>query len=135
MRSSVQSAPNVTPMIDVMLVLLIIFMMMVPTLLDGFVVEPPAAQNFRDHPNDSTDVTLGIDANGNYYLNRVRVAQRDLGTRFRAIYGNGTPKHVLYLKADHSLHYETVLAAMDSARNNGVAVIGMISQQPGDARR
>jgi biopolymer transport protein ExbD len=135
MRSSVQSAPNVTPMIDVMLVLLIIFMLMVPTLLDGFVAEPPAAQNFRDHPSDPTDVTLGIDANGNYYLNKVRIPLRDLGTRLRAIYGNGTPNHLLYLKADHSLQYETVLAALDSARDNGVALIGMISQQPGDARR
>src|SRR4051812_8242252 len=49
MRSSVQAAPNVTPTVDVMLVLLIIFMVVAPTLLDGFVVEPPAAQNFLDH--------------------------------------------------------------------------------------
>jgi len=61
---SVQSTPNVTPMVDVMLVLLIIFMVVAPSLLDGFLAEPPTATNVRDHPNDSADVTLGIDATG-----------------------------------------------------------------------
>ena len=134
MRSSVQAAPNVTPMIDVMLVLLIIFMVVVPTLLDGFAVEPPAAQNFRDHPSDTTDVTLGIAANGDFYLNKTRVAPIDLGSRLRDIYGHGNSNRVLYLKADRSLDYETILAAVDSARNNGVAVIGMISRQPAGRR-
>jgi len=135
MRPSVQAAPNVTPMVDVMLVLLIIFMVAVPTMLDGFVAEPPAAQHFRDHPTDSADVTLGIDANGDYYLNKARVAPIDLGSRLRAIYGDGNPNRVLYLKADRSLDYAMVLAAVDSARNNGVAVIGMISQQAAGPRR
>jgi len=132
---SLQSEINVTPMVDIMLVLLIIFMVVAPTLLDGFVVEPPAAQNLRDHPTDSTDITLGIDANGDYYLNKARVAPADLGTRLRAIYRDADPNHVLYLTADRNLNYDKVLAAVDSARNNGVAVIGMISQQPAGPRR
>ena len=70
MRSSVQFAPNVTPMVDVMLVLLVIFMVVAPTLLDGFRAEPPRAVNVRDHPNDSSDVVLGIDAAGRYFLNK-----------------------------------------------------------------
>jgi biopolymer transport protein ExbD len=134
MRSTVQAAPNVTPMVDVMLVLLIIFMVIAPALLDGFVVEPPAAHNLRDHPNDSTDVTLGIDASGNYYLNKARVAPAELGAKLRAIFGGADPNHVLYLTADRNLNYNEVLAVLDSARNNGVVVIGMISQKPADPR-
>ncbi|HUX33013.1 MAG TPA: biopolymer transporter ExbD, partial [Gemmatimonadaceae bacterium] len=51
--SGVQSTPNVTPMIDVMLVLLIIFMVVTPALLAGFTATPPDAQNIKDHPEDS----------------------------------------------------------------------------------
>lgn len=135
MRSSVQSAPNVTPMVDVMLVLLIIFMVIAPALLDGFVVEPPNAKNLTDHPTDSADVTLGIDASGEYYLNKAHVAAADLGKRLRAVYGEANPNHVLYFKADRELSYDKILAALDSARNNGITVIGMISREPGGAKR
>ena len=135
MRSSVQAMPNVTPMVDVMLVLLIVFMVVVPALIDGFPVEPPTAQNFRDHPTDSTDITLGITASGDYYLNKLEIRASDLGSRLRVIYNSENPNHILYLKADRSLDYEKVLAAVDTARNNGVAVIGMVSQQPATPTR
>ena len=60
--AGVQSTPNVTPMVDVMLVLLIIFMVVAPALLAGFNAEPPQAQNIKDHPeDDQTDQVLGID--------------------------------------------------------------------------
>ena len=63
--AALQSTPNVTPMIDVMLVLLIIFMVVTPALLAGFNAEPPQAQNIKDHPeDDQTDQVLGIDKDG-----------------------------------------------------------------------
>jgi len=80
MRPSVQFAPNVTPMVDVMLVLLVIFMVVAPTLLDGFRAEPPRAVNVRDHPNDSSDVVLGIDAAGRYFLNKRPIDSAALGS-------------------------------------------------------
>ena len=59
--SSVQSTPNVTPMIDVMLVLLIIFMVVAPALMAGFNATPPEGVNLKDHPEDEqTDQVLGI---------------------------------------------------------------------------
>ncbi|HEY2851903.1 MAG TPA: biopolymer transporter ExbD, partial [Gemmatimonadaceae bacterium] len=62
----VASTPNVTPMVDVMLVLLIIFMVVAPALLAGFTADPPQAQNIKDHPEDEqTDQVLGIDKAGN----------------------------------------------------------------------
>lgn len=130
MRSPVQAAPNVTPMVDVMLVLLIIFMVVAPTLLDGFRAEPPKATNVKDHPLDSADVILGIDAAGRYYLNKQPVPAADLAGRLQTIYRTRQSDPILYLKADRELDYSKVLAAIDIARNNGVVLVAMVTQQP-----
>ncbi len=134
MRSPVQAAPNVTPMVDVMLVLLIIFMVVAPTLLDGFRAEPPKAVNVKDHPLDSADVVLGIDAAGRYFLNKKPVAEADLGSRLQSMYHAGRDP-ILYLKADRELDYSKVLAAVDIARKNGVSLVGMVTAEPAPARK
>src|ERR1700730_1578739 len=83
----VKSSPNVTPMIDVMLVLLIIFMVVTPALLAGLNADPPQAQNTKDHPqDDQTDQVLGIDKDGNYYINKVQIKAEDVGPRLKHIY-------------------------------------------------
>jgi biopolymer transport protein ExbD len=135
MRSSVQSAPNVTPMVDVMLVLLVIFMVVAPTLLDGFRVEPPRAVNVRDHPTDSSDVVLGIDAEGRYFLNKQAIDSAALGPKLRAMFTSDPLNSVLYVKADQTLDYSRVLGVMDIARENGAALVALITQQPPTARR
>jgi biopolymer transport protein TolR len=129
MQTSVNASPNVTPLVDVMLVLLIIFMVVTPTLLDGFLAEPPNAVNVRERPNDSTETTLGIDAAGRYYLNKVPVSAADLSSRLDAIYGTQQLNRVLFIKAHRELQYSAILAAIDTARNHGVAMIGMITQE------
>jgi biopolymer transport protein ExbD len=134
MRTSIQAAPNVTPMIDVMLVLLILFMVVTPMMMDGFTVEPPNAANLREHPDDSKDVTLGIDAQGRYYLNKQPVDASALPSALRSIFTPERGDYVLYLKADRNLDYAKVLGALDVARNNGVTAVGMISSQPSQAR-
>lgn len=135
MRSSVQFAPNVTPMVDVMLVLLVIFMVVAPTLLDGFRAEPPRAVNVRDHPNDSSDVVLGIDAAGRYFLNKRAIDSAALGPRIQAMLASDPLNHVLYVKADKTLDYSKILGVMDVARQNGAVAVGLITQQPAVARR
>jgi biopolymer transport protein ExbD len=131
---SVESTPNVTPMIDVMLVLLIIFMVVTPALLAGFNADPPIAQNIKDHPeDDQTDQVFGIDKDGNYYLNKKPISADQIGPRLKQIYID-TPRddYIMYLKADKNLDYSKVLDAMDLAMKNGVRVVGMISdQKPG----
>ena len=129
MQTSENASPNVTPLVDVMMVLLIIFMVVTPTLLDGVLADPPNAANVREHPNDSTDVTLGIDASGRYFLNKIPVSAADLSSRLDAIYGTQQLNRVLFIKADQGLQYSAILAAIDTARNHGVAMIGMITQQ------
>src|SRR3954470_19479088 len=127
----VQSTPNVTPMIDVMLVLLIIFMVVTPALLAGFTADPPIAQNIKDHPeDDKTDQVLGIDKDGNYYLNKKPIKQDDVGPALKHIYVDQTRDDaIMYLKADKNLDYSKVIDAMDVAMKNGVRVVGMISDQ------
>jgi len=130
----VQSTPNVTPMVDVMLVLLIIFMVVAPALLAGFNADPPQAQNIKDHPeDDKTDQVLGIDKDGNYYLNKKQIHQEDVAAALKHIYVDQTRDDaIMYLKADKNLDYSKVIDAMDIAMRNGVHVVGMISdQKPG----
>ena len=130
----VKSTPNVVPMIDIMLVLLIIFMVVTPALLAGFNADPPKAINLKDHPEDANlDQVLGIDRDGNYYLNKKRIPRtEDVGPLLKQIYDARTEDKILYLKADKNIAYEKVIDAMDIAGKNGVRVVGMISdQRPG----
>ena len=129
----VKAEPNVTPMIDVMLVLLIIFMVVAPALLAGFNATPPQGQNLKAHPTDeNSDQTLGIDKDGKYYLNKQPIRYEDIQPRLTQIYQARTEDKILYVKADKDLDYAKVLDALDIAAKAGVAMTGMITdQRPG----
>ena len=130
--SNIKAEPNVTPMIDVMLVLLIIFMLVVPAISAGFQAIPPQGQNLKPHPEEERDQVLGIDANGQYFLNKKAIPNAQLGELLKAIYENREEDKLLYVKAHKDLEYGKVLDALDIASHNGVAVSGMITdQQPG----
>ena len=126
---AVKAEPNVTPMIDVMLVLLIIFMVVAPALLAGFNANPPQGQNLKSHPEDEADATLGIDRDGKYYLNKQPIRYEDIPGRLHQIFSARTDDFNLYVKADKGLDYEKVLDALDIASKNGARVVGMISDQ------
>ena len=125
----VHSTPNVTPMIDVMLVLLIIFMIVTPLINSGFQAQPPQGINITSHPEDPTDVVLGIDRDGRYYLDKKPIDNSTLAERLQQIYSTRTQDKVLYVKADKNLKYQKVLDAMDIAAKSGVRVVGAISDQ------
>jgi biopolymer transport protein TolR len=128
--SGVNSYPNVTPMIDVMLVLLIIFMVVAPALIAGFNATPPEGVNLKDHPEDeNTDQVLGIDREGQYYLNKRQIKNEELPQKIKTIFEARTEDKILYLKADKTLDYAKVIDAMDIAMKNGVRMVGMISDQ------
>jgi biopolymer transport protein TolR len=128
----VRAEPNVTPMIDVMLVLLIIFMIVIPALNAGFQATPPEGQNLKPKPEEDTDQVLGIDAKGQYYLNKKPIPNDQLGTMLKAIYDVRTADKILFFKAHKDLKYTKVIDALDIAARNGVAVTGLISdQRPG----
>ena len=125
----VKAEPNVTPMIDVMLVLLIIFMIVVPQINAGFVAEPPQGQNLKPHPEEDNDRVLGIDVNGQYFLDKKAVPNEQLGDILKRIYDARTSDKILYLKAHKDLKYEKIVDALDIAAKSGVRVTGMISDQ------
>lgn len=128
----VKAEPNVVPMIDVMLVLLIIFMVVTPALAAGFTAQPPQGINLKSHPEEEGDQVLGIDNQGRYYVNKRLVSIDTLEQTLKAIYDARTIDKVLYIKADKDLPYGKVLDAMDIAARAGVRVVGAISdQKPG----
>jgi biopolymer transport protein TolR len=131
--AKVHSTPNVVPMIDIMLVLLIIFMVVTPALLAGFNAVPPQGINLKDYPEDERDQVLGIDADGKYYLNKQLIRYEDIPRALKQIYVDQTREdYVLYVKAHKDLEYSKILDVMDIAAKNGVRMTGMISeQQPG----
>ena len=128
----IKAEPNVTPMIDVMLVLLIIFMLVVPAINSGFQAIPPQGVNLKPHPEEERDQVLGIDAFGQYYLNKKPIKNETLAEQVKRIFDARTTDKILYVKADKNLDYSKVLDAIDIAAHNGVRVVGAISdQQPG----
>ena len=126
---NVKAEPNVTPMIDVMLVLLIIFMIVVPAINAGFKAEPPQGINLKKHPEEDTDVVLGIDNAGRYYVDKKMVAPGQLEQVLKNIYDARTSDKIIYVKADKGLEYAKVLDALDIAAKAGVRVTGMITEQ------
>ncbi len=125
----VKAEPNVVPMIDVMLVLLIIFMVVTPAIAAGFTAEPPSGINLKAHPEADEDQVLGIDKYGNYFLNKSQIPNEELGQRLQAIYSVRTIDQILYVKADKNLEYGRILEAMDIASKNGVRMVGAITDQ------
>ena len=123
----VKAEPNVTPMIDVMLVLLIIFMIVIPAMNAGFNAIPPSGQNLKPHPEEDQDQVLGIDKDGQYYLNKKPLPNADLAERLKTIYDARQVDKIMYLKAHKELKYSKVIDAIDIASHAGVRVTGMIT--------
>ena len=126
---SVKAEPNVTPLVDVMLVLLIIFMVIIPTLTSGLNAVPPQGVNLKKHPEEDGDQLLGIDRKGVYYLNRQPIRNETLYDNLKRIYDARTEDKILYVRADKSLEYSKVQDAIDIASKAGVRVTGLISEQ------
>jgi biopolymer transport protein ExbD/biopolymer transport protein TolR len=127
---------NVTPMVDVMLVLLIIFMVVTPMLLQGFTATLPQGVNLLERPADDARVTLGIDVAGQWYLNREAIRREDAPALLAAQYVNQPDDKVLFLKAHHDLPYEEIAVAMEVGRRAGARVLAAVSDPaPGSVQR
>ncbi|WP_158508833.1 ExbD/TolR family protein [Gemmatirosa kalamazoonensis] len=124
-----KAEPNVTPLVDVMLVLLIIFMVIIPTLTSGLNAAPPQGINLKKHPEEDGDVLLGIDRKGVYYLNRQPIRNETLEANLKRIFDARTEDKILYVRADKNLEYSKVQDAVDIAAKAGVRVTGLISEQ------
>jgi biopolymer transport protein ExbD len=125
---AVKADINVTPMIDVMLVLLIIFMIVTPLIAAGFKATLPKGKNLDPRPEGENEVILGIDQAGRYFLNGRPLPNGTLEDQLRSIYAARTEDKILYFKADNQLKYAKVQEAVETARRSGVRVMAAITE-------
>jgi biopolymer transport protein TolR len=127
-KGGVKADINVTPLVDVMLVLLIIMMLVAPLLQQGVSVKLPTAANTVDKPETQGQTVVAIASNKSMYVNAKPVQEGELATRINELLENQKEKIVL-IKADEEVEYAAVMAAMDQLRQAGIEDIGLITEQ------
>ena len=127
-KGGIKSDINVTPLVDVMLVLLIIMMLIAPMLQQGVAVTLPSAENTVDKPEVTGQTVVAIARDKKMYVNAKEVPEEELADRIEKILETSVDKIVL-LKADEAVDYKTVMAMMDQLRKAGVEDIGLITER------
>jgi len=126
-QTAIKSEPNVIPMIDIMLVLLIIFMIVTPLIANGFKATMPQGKNLDKRPEGDDEVVLGIDADGSYFLNGNAIAAASLEDQLKSIFNARTKDKILFFRADKDLEYGKIQDAVETARRAGVRVMAAIT--------
>lgn len=127
---------NVVPYIDVMLVLLIVFMVTAPLLVQGVQVDLPEASTEPVPPEDDDPIVVSVDKEGRYYISlgdpakqNEPVALAEIGDQLAKILRN-KPKTPVMVKGDNAVSYGKVVAAMATLQGAGAASVGLITQEP-----
>ena len=131
--ADVKAEPNVIPMIDIMLVLLIIFMIVTPVITGGFRATMPQASNTKDRPDEEDDIILGIDQEGNYYLDpgtgsTSRIPNDSLEPFLFQLYTDREKDRILYFRTDENMAYGVVEDAIEIAKRTGVVLLASITK-------
>ena len=132
-KGGVKSDINVTPLVDVMLVLLIIMMLVAPLLQQGITVTLPKATNSIDKPETRGQTTIAISVDKYVYLNAREVPNpnENLGMAVKEILeGKKSDEKVVFIKADQGVDYGAVMATMDQLRAAGIEDMGLITEKP-----
>lgn len=133
-KKGLMSEINVTPFVDVMLVLLIIFMVTAPMMTHGVKVDTPRTTHEK-MDIDAKALIIAIDANRQVFINQYQLDASEVGERLPTILDVRQTREV-YLKADKSLPYGLVMSVMAQIREAGIEKIGMVTEpQPVQADR
>jgi biopolymer transport protein ExbD len=119
---------NVTPLVDVMLVLLIIMMLIAPMLQKGVDVKLPLASNSSDKPETQEQTVVAVTADKRLYLNGIPIREDDLRTQIEAALEDKKEKIVL-IKGDQDAPYASIMATMDRLREANIENIGLITEK------
>ena len=120
---------NVTPFVDVMLVLLIIFMVTAPMMQQGVDVDLPETTTQAIRVQDEP-LILSVKADGKYFVGRTEVPAQELGAKLEAIL-EGLDDKQIFLRADRKAAYELVIKALAAAREAGATKLGMVTEPEG----
>jgi biopolymer transport protein TolR len=127
-KGSLKADINVTPLVDVMLVLLIIMMLIAPLLQQGVAVVLPEASNTADKPDTQDQTVVAIDSRGAFYVNAIPVTSDDLIPRVQRVLEDKKEK-IVYLKGDKDAKYSAIMDAMDAFRKARIENIALITDR------
>ena len=119
---------NVTPLIDVLLVLLIIMMLIAPMLQKGVPVTLPVADNTVDKPETQNQTVVAVDSKNKFYVDGLPVERAVMADRVKTKLEDKTERIVL-IKGDQDASYSAIMAAMDDLRKAGIEDIGLITER------
>jgi biopolymer transport protein ExbD len=127
-KSGLKSDINVTPLVDVMLVLLIIMMLVAPMLQQGVPVTLPEAGNTVDKPDTQEQTVVAITADKRFWVNGVMVADSEFLSRVQQAV-DATKDRIVIIKGDQDAPYGTIMQAMDDLRTLGIEDVGLITER------
>jgi len=134
-KGGIKSDINVTPLVDVMLVLLIIMMLIAPMLQQGVAVQMPEAANTGEKPDTQDQTVVAIDSRGAFYVNALPVSSDNLIPQVQRVLEDKKEK-IVYLKGDKDAKYAAIMDAMDAFRKAQIENIALITEKkitPGGA--
>lgn len=126
-RTRLKAEPNVTPMIDVLLVLLVIFMIVTPKRSRGLNASVPQQATKQEASAPADDIVLSVLSDKTVMLNQEAVALKDLDARLRQLFA-AAPNHALFIRGDKNLDFQEVAQVIDVAKGAGLNRIGLMTK-------
>ena len=119
---------NITPLADVMLVLLIIVMLIAPLLTAGVTLTLPEASNTGDKPDNDNNTTVAVTSDGRYFVDNVQTTPQELLNSINSALDRKLER-ILLVKADVNAQYSSVMELMDQLQRAGIENVGLITER------